>query len=108
MASYWRAFEYYPHRAEPLFWINTYLLANKRYDEGYELARRALAIDYPDDTLPIERWIYEYGLLLQLADFCYFLNKRHEAKEALDRILCVSIPAATRRAVEENLRKLYA
>ncbi len=105
--SYWNAFDYYPYRAEPLFWINTYLLTAQKYQEGYELASKALEIPFPTDTLPIERWIYDYGLLLQLADFCYFLGKRTEAREALNKLLMFSLPAQTLRLVEENLRKLY-
>lgn len=106
IASYWKAFRYYPHRAEPLFWINTHHLTNRDYLIGYELAKRALRISYPEDTLPIERWIYEYGLLMQLSDFSYFLGKRQEAKEALDKLLEYSLPASTRRMAEEKLKRL--
>lgn len=107
IASYWRAFKYYPHRAEPLFWINTYYQINHDYLSGFELAKKALCIPYPKDTLPIERWIYKYGLLLQFSDFCYYLDKRSEAKEALDRILEVPLPANIRRVAKENLKRLY-
>jgi tetratricopeptide (TPR) repeat protein len=105
--SYWNSFDYYPYRAEPLFWINTSLLVARKYEEGYALVHKALSIPYPTDTLPIERWIYDYGLLLQLADFCYFLGKLTEAREALTKLLAFSLPTQTLRIVEENLRKLY-
>jgi hypothetical protein len=81
-------------------------LTNRDYLIGYELAKRALRISYPEDTLPIERWIYEYGLLMQLSDFSYFLGKRQEAKEALDKLLEYSLPASTRRMAEEKLKRL--
>lgn len=107
IASYWKAHRYYPHRAEPLFWINTQNLEKRAYAAGYDLAKRALRISFPDDTLPVERWIYDHGLLMQLSDFCYFLGKRQEAKEALDRLLEYPLPASTRRVAEENLKRLY-
>ena len=107
VSSYWEAFKYYPHRAEPLFWINTHYLAISDYNTGYELAKKAQYISYPDDDLPIERWIYEYGLFMQLSDFCYFLGKRQEAKEALDQLLEYPLPSAVRRTAEEKLKKLY-
>lgn len=107
VSLYQDAFAIASHRAEPLFWINTHHLAMKNFEMGYELVQQALSLDIPRDRLPVERWIYDYGLLLQLADLCLFTNRKEEGRNVLCRLLSQPLPAHIRYLVEKNQRKLY-
>ena len=49
--------------------------------------RRGLAIAYPKDAPAVEDWIYEYGLLDELAVNAYWTGKYAECADACDRLL---------------------
>ena len=49
-----------------------YCRHKRRFEEGYEFARRGLKIPFPDGGLFIEPWIYEYGLLDEMGVHGYW------------------------------------
>jgi hypothetical protein len=58
-----------------------------RYAQGYEMALRALGKPYPAGALFGEPWIYETGLLDELAVNAYWIEKYTESLDACLQIL---------------------
>ena len=64
---------------------------------------QGLAIAYPKDTPGAESWIYEYGLLDELAVNAYWTGKYRECVDACDRLLREGkLPAEKRERVLKN------
>ena len=59
-----------PTRAEALHGAARYCRNKGLHERGYEFAAQGLAIPYPHNAPAVENWIYEYGLLDELADQC--------------------------------------
>ena len=57
------------------------------HEQGYEFAAQGLAIAYPNNAPAVEDWIYEYGLLDELAVNAYWTGKYAECVDACDRLL---------------------
>jgi hypothetical protein len=58
-----------------------------RYAQGYELATRGVGKPYPAGALFGEPWIYETGLLDELAVNAYWIEKYTESLDACLQIL---------------------
>ncbi len=103
LATYQRATEAAPHRAEALHAASRLSREKNNFAEGYEYARRGLAIPLPTDGLFLENWIYEYGLLDELAVSAYWIGKYAECADACDRLLSEGkLPAEMRERVRKN------
>lgn len=90
-------------RAEPLHGAARLCRVRQRYQEGYELARRGMDLKLPADGLFIEGWIYEYGLLDELAVNAYWVGRYDECLKACRRLLATpSLPADYRGRIEAN------
>jgi glycosyltransferase involved in cell wall biosynthesis len=87
IAAYERASNAAPNRAEALHAASRFCRENKRFEEGYEYARRGLEIPPPGDGLSIQQWIYDYGLLDELAINAYWTERYAECVDACDRLL---------------------
>jgi len=62
-----------------------------------------LAIPYPHSAPAVEDWIYEYGLLDELAVNAYWTGKYAECADACDRLLNEGkLPAEKRDRVLKN------
>ena len=76
-----------PTRAEPLHGAAR-LCRNKSLNQrGYELAAKGLAVPYPHNAAAVEDWIYEYGLLDELAVNAYWTGRYAECADACNRLL---------------------
>ena len=71
IALYTRASEAVPTRAEALHGAARLCRNLARYEEGFQFAQKGVAIGLPADGLFVEPWIYEYGLLDELAVNAY-------------------------------------
>jgi glycosyltransferase involved in cell wall biosynthesis len=92
-------------RAEALHAASRLCRVNKRFAEGYEFACRGLKIPLPAGGLFLESWIYEYGLLDELAVNAYWVERYKECLEACERLLREEkCPANMRERVEQNAR----
>ncbi|GJD37541.1 hypothetical protein FMGBMHLM_4475 [Methylobacterium aerolatum] len=90
-------------RAEALHAAAHFCREKKLFDEGYNFAIRGLKIDYPRDALFVEDWIYDYGLLDELAINAYWCGRYAEAAEACEELLRANkIPTEMRARVESN------
>lgn len=101
--TYLRATAFQPGRAEALHAASRLCRLNKRYDQGYWFARRGLT-PRPASGLFLEPWIYDYGLLDELAVNAYWSGRYEECRLACKRLLDEGkLPSAMRQRVSDNL-----
>lgn len=101
--SYYKAYLYRPMRAESLFRLSSYFRKKGDYFSGYLTARQGLTIPLSDDALFVEKWIYDYGLLLEYSICAYWLGKYQDAQLASYLLLAKNIPDNVRDCVKQNL-----
>ncbi len=107
--SYWKAFHYRPSRAEPLYRLAAHYNQSKTPLLGYLIAKYGLTIPYPQDTLFVEPWIYDWGLHTQVGESAANLGKIEEASEVFQKLLSnQNLPADIRAIEEKNLSILKA
>jgi hypothetical protein len=87
IAAYEQATAASAARAEALHDAARFCRNKARYEQGYAFAARGLAITPPGDAPAAERWIYEYGLLDELAVTAYWTARYDECVAACDRLL---------------------
>ena len=87
ISAYEKATAAAPTRAEALHGAARCCRNNQRYAQGYEFAKRGLAISNPNDGLFVEDWIYQYGLLDELSVNAYWAGKFETCLVASDRLL---------------------
>jgi LPS sulfotransferase NodH len=87
IAVYDRASNAAPHRAEALHDASRICRWNNNFAEGYEYARRGLAIPPPTGGQSIQQWIYDYGLLDEFAVNAYWIERYQDCLDACQRLL---------------------
>lgn len=101
--SYLAAAKLRPSRAEPLYRLASYYRKAKKYDEGYKIALQALKIPVSEDSLLVERWIYDYGLLTEFSICAYWVEKYMEAYLASNLLLEKELPQNFKDCINGNL-----
>ena len=107
LATYRRAIDALPRRAEAIHGASQYCRLNGRNEEGYQIAARGLALTEapPPAGLFIESWIYEYGLLDEYAINAYWSGHYRECLDASLRILShPNCPEGQRTRFLDNAR----
>jgi GR25 family glycosyltransferase involved in LPS biosynthesis/glycosyltransferase involved in cell wall biosynthesis len=103
-AAYLEAWHARPTRAEPLYEIAlSYRLADK-FELGYEFAKRAAKIPYPErDSLFIAADVYAWRNADELAICAYYTDRMEESFERSCELLeGGSLPTSERARVESN------
>ena len=96
-----------PTRAEPLYGLIRLFEEQSNYLLAYYIAKEASQIPLCKDMMYVEKWIYNYGILLELANTAFHLGKFQEAKETCLNILKVKdLPESIRAIVENNLKAI--
>lgn len=85
--TYLRAAEKAPTRVEALHGASRFCRYKGRNEEGYQIAKRGADLAMPTAGLFIEPWIYETGLLDELAVNAYWSGHPRESLDATLRIL---------------------
>ncbi|TRX03046.1 hypothetical protein EKO24_001825 [Candidatus Methylobacter oryzae] len=85
--TYLRAADVLPARAEALHGASRFCRLHERYEQGYRIAGRGLALSIPEDGLFIERWIYSQGLLDEYAINAYWSGHFQDCLDACLKIL---------------------
>lgn len=101
IAAYLAASCALPSRAEALHGASRFCLLTSRAAEGYRIARHALSIAPPASGLFVESWIYETGLLDELAVNAYWAGHYRESLEA-----CLQLLRSGKLGTEETSRIL--
>jgi len=103
--AYARASDALPSRAEALHGAAGFCRSKGRNDEGFQLAKRGVAIGKPNNGLFVESWIYDYGLLDELAINGYWSGHYQESADACAKILLgEAMPEHERKRILANLR----
>lgn len=103
LAAYTEAMAVAPARAEALHGAARYCRNKGLYQRGYRFATRGLALAYPAGAPSVEDWIYQYGLLDELAVNAYWVEKYAECADACDRLLTEGkLPANERERIAKN------
>lgn len=103
VATYLRAADTVPERAEALHGAVRYCRLAGRFKEGSEIARRAGSYRMDPDGLFVEPWIYEYGLLDELAVNAYWVGAYRECLDICEHLLRGGkCPASQRARIEAN------
>ncbi|MBV8591227.1 MAG: glycosyltransferase family 2 protein, partial [Acetobacteraceae bacterium] len=87
IATYLRASDLVPSRAEALHAASRYCRDHGRNAEGYEYARRGINLSSPSGALFAQLWIYDYGLLDEYAINAYWARAYRESLDASLRLL---------------------
>ena len=87
ISAYTEAIAACPTRAEALHGAARFCRNKGIHERGREFAMQGLAVAYPNDALFVEDWIYEYGLLDELAVNAYWTERYTECVDACDRLL---------------------
>lgn len=87
--SYLNAFNYRPHRVEPLYYLVELCNQEKNYHEAYAYLQMRDSMPSPEskDSLFNMDWIDDYGLEFQRAITTYYLGEYQESLNAGDRLL---------------------
>lgn len=103
--SLMRAYAYRPKRAEPLYYLANYYRSSGDHLAGYLISSLALKIPYPDDILFVEKWVYDYGLLMEFSVAAYWLEKYSDALQSSIKMLeCKELPEHVRSRILENMK----
>ncbi|OOK77132.1 putative glycosyl transferase [Mycobacterium kansasii] len=102
--AYLRAWEFRPTRAEPLFAIAARYRADGCYQLGYEFAKRAAEIPFPEqDMLFVRADIYDWRIVDEQAVCASWIGKYAEAFTLWRRLLTRSdLPENERQRIAEN------
>jgi glycosyltransferase involved in cell wall biosynthesis len=103
IALYQRAAGAVSNRAEALHGAARFCRNHNEYERGYQFAQRGLAIPGPGDGLFVEHWIYDFGLLDELAVSAFWAGRYAESEQACNRLLAEGkLPAEHRDRVQSN------
>lgn len=102
--SYFEAYRFRPTRAEPLYYLANYYRSIGDCQKGYQVAKEGLTISLPQDLLLVEKWVYDYGLLMEFSICAYWTDKFVEAQLASQLLLTQSfLPSFVRDRILQNL-----
>jgi len=104
LEGYFKAHQFRPSRAEPLYWIASIYRRQENYLLAYLVSKYGSSISYPEgEMLYVEYPTYEYGMLLEYANNCFLLGKVEEGLEVCNRILAKpNVPEDIKRQVISN------
>lgn len=104
--SYCLAHQKRPSRVEPLFYLINHYTRIQTFYLSYLLSKEAITISLPQDAHFIERWMYEWGVLLQFANSAWQIGRKEEALQAYKRLLSVnSLPSQYRDQMKALVAK---
>ncbi|MDB2613567.1 glycosyltransferase [Chlamydiales bacterium] len=85
--AYFKAYKFYPNRAEPLSQIATIYRKQGNLLLGYLLSKHALTIPYPEKDHCVEYMTYDYGLLIEFSNCALLLGRLEEGLQACNQLL---------------------
>ena len=105
IATYERASQAVPARAEALHAASLYCRQKGKNADGVEFARRGLEINQPASGLFVQPWVYEYGLLDEFAINAYWAGAYRESLDASLKLLASdTLPQSMVKRIAANAR----
>lgn len=109
LQAYTTAFSMRPTRAEPLHDLAAWYRLRGAYTEAYQYAKQASLLPYPEDTLFVDKDIYDWRILDELAVAAYWVGQYAESKTASETLLTrinsgiLKLDAHTGQRLRDNL-----
>lgn len=105
MKSYYDAYHFRPSRAEALYRLaNYYRTELGDFAAGYLLATTGLKVALPQDTLFVDDWIYEWGMVMEFSMNAYSMGRYEESKRACEMVLAKeALPDPIRECAKRSL-----
>jgi len=105
LQTWMNAYEILPYRAESLWAILQYCRTHGLNNQGYIIGKVAKDIIYPENSLFVEGWVYDYGILDEFSILAFWSGHYSESKESCDRLLEENkIPEYYLERVKSNLQ----
>jgi LPS sulfotransferase NodH/tetratricopeptide (TPR) repeat protein/SAM-dependent methyltransferase len=105
IATYERAAQTVPARAEALHAASLYCRQQGRNAEGQEYARRGIELTPPVGGLFVQGWVYDYGILDEFAINAYWAGAYRESLDASLKLLAGDkLPPSLVKHVADNAR----
>jgi glycosyltransferase involved in cell wall biosynthesis len=102
--AYNRACAYRGLRIEPYYYLSSFYRSQSEFDKAYKIAAMGMMLPKSNDMLFVEKWMYDYGMLLEFSVSAYWCGKYQDSQKASSTILKNdAIPADIRELVERNL-----
>lgn len=99
-----KTYLYRPNRIEPLYYLANYYRSEENYALGYSLASIAVKMTMPRDILFVQKWMHDYGALLELSICAYCIEKYEECAQLCQKMLASpDLPQNIRECVERNM-----
>jgi tetratricopeptide (TPR) repeat protein len=99
-----KVYHYRPTRLEPLYYMANYYRTKEKYALGYLIASVGAKIPMSRDLLFVQKWMYDYGVLLELSICAYWIGKYEECAQISHRLLAIpNLHQNIRDCVERNL-----
>jgi hypothetical protein len=104
-AAYLRAYNFYPRRAEALYYLSMYCRSRSFYDKAYFFARIGASIHKPAEGLFLETTCYDWKIADELAISSYYIGKKEESKAINNTLLKrQDLSPADRERITNNLK----
>ena len=104
LKSYYEAYHYRPSRVEPLYYLASYYRSKNDFAKAYLISCVGTNIPLSKDVLFVEKWIYDYGMLLERSVDAYWIGKYEECQKISKQLLTYSeLPENIRTVIEQNL-----
>jgi Glycosyl transferase family 2 len=101
--AYLRAADAAPRRIEALHGASRFCRFQKRHEEGYRIAKRGLQVPMPaSNSLFVEPWIYDTGLLDELSINAYWAGCNWDSLDACLKLL------ATGKLTQRDMPRVLA
>ncbi|MBI5345787.1 MAG: FkbM family methyltransferase [Chlamydiae bacterium] len=102
--SYSKAFVFNPSRAESLYQLGKYYNNIGNYCLAYLVLKNALTIPLSRESIFVDKWIYDYGILFELSNTLYFLKDYNQAYSGYMQVLASpNLMDEFRKKVNNNL-----
>jgi len=104
-SAYLKAFNFYPKRAEALYYLSRYCRFKSLYDKAYFYSHIGTSINKPIEGLFIESSCYDWKLADELAIAAYYIGKKEESKVINANLLQRSdLSTLDRERINKNLK----
>lgn len=96
------AYNYRPTRVEPLYQIARYYRLKGMHAIGYIFAKMGAGLPQPDDILFVNKPIYDWMMVDELAVCAYWVGRYEESRELCEKLLRSDLPGREVERVKKN------
>lgn len=100
--SWFSAQRYRPSRVEPDYYLASHYRMKGDYKLGAFIAKRGMQKPRSKDSLFIQDWVYNYGLLFEYSICTYWTGEYEESRKACEELLKRQLPDNYRKQVLAN------